>query len=60
MVNIYFKEISLHKYTSLARNQGGVKIMSIIDLMLITRDILQYVQDVKTVRRIGWLKGVRK
>ena len=33
--------------------QDGVKIKSMIDPVLVRRDMLQYVQDVKMVRRMG-------
>ena len=41
--NIYFKHRSLHKYTRVARGQDGVEIKSMIDLVLVKRDMLQYV-----------------
>ena len=49
MGNTYFKQRSLHQYTRVARGQG-VELKSIIDLVLVKRDILQYVQDVRSVR----------
>ena len=48
--NTYFKHKSLHKYTRVARDQDGVKVQSMIDLVLIKKDMLCYVQDVKPVR----------
>ena len=43
----------MHKYTRVAEGQGGVKIESIIDLVLVKRDMLRYVQDVRVVRGMG-------
>ena len=53
MGNTYFKHTSVHKYTRPARGRGGVEIKSMIDLVLVKRDILRYVQDVRTVRGMG-------
>ena len=53
MGNTYFKHRRLHKYTRVARGQDGVEIKNMIDLMLVKRDILQYVQDVRAVRGMG-------
>ena len=39
----------LHKYSGRKRKE----IKSIVDLMLIKRDVLKYVHDVKTVREMG-------
>ena len=49
-----FKHSSLHKYTSTAhKDQDGAEIKSRIDLVLVKRDTLQYVQDVMVVRGMG-------
>ena len=53
IVNMYFKHRSLYKYTRVARGQDGVEINSMIDLGLVKRDMLYYVQDVRAVRRMG-------
>ena len=53
MGNLHFKHRSLHKYTTVARVQDGVDIKSMIDLVLVMRDMLQYVQDVRAVRGMG-------
>ena len=45
--------MSMHKYTRLARGQDGVEIKNMIDLVLVKRDMLRYVQDVRAVRGIG-------
>ena len=50
--NIYFKHKSLHKYTRVARGQNRVEVISMIDLVLVKKDMLCYVQDVRTVRGI--------
>ena len=51
--NTYFKHISVHKYTRVARGRGGVEIKNMIDLLLVKRDMLRYVQDVRAVRGMG-------
>ena len=37
----YFKHRSLHKCTRVARGQDGVEVKSMIDLVLVKRDMLQ-------------------
>ena len=37
----------------MARDQGGVEVMSKIDLVLLKKDMLRYMQDVRAVRGIG-------
>ena len=49
----YFKHRSLHRYTRVARSQDGMEITIRIDLVLVKRDMLRYVQDVRAVRGIG-------
>ena len=44
---------TFHKYTTGARGQDGVEIKSMTDLVLVKRDILRYVQDVRVVRGMG-------
>ena len=51
--NPYFGHKSLHKYTRVARGQDGVEVMTIIDLVLVTKDMLHYVQDEREVRTMG-------
>ena len=51
--NIYFKHRSLHKYTRVARGQDEMDMKSMIDLMLVKRDMRRYVQDVRVVRGMG-------
>ena len=49
----YFKHRSLHKYTRLGRGQDRVEIKSMIDLVLVKRDMLQYVEDVREKKGVG-------
>ena len=51
--NTYFEHKSLHKYTRVARGQDGVEAKSMIDLVLVKKDMLRYVQDARTLRRMG-------
>ena len=51
--NTYFEHRSLHKYTRVSRGREGVEIKSIIDLVLVKRDMLRHVQDVKVMRGMG-------
>ena len=44
-----FKHRSVHKYTRVPRGKGGVESKSMIDLVLVKRDMLRYVQDVRVV-----------
>ena len=46
----YFKNRSLHKFPRVARGRDGVEIKSMIDLVLVKRDMLRYVQDVRAKR----------
>ena len=49
----YFNHRSVHKYTRVARCRDCVEIKSRIDLVMVKRDMLRYVQDVSTVRGMG-------
>ena len=51
--NRYFEHKSLRKYNRVARGQDGVKAMNIIDLVLVKKDILSYMQDVRAVTGVG-------
>ena len=44
---------SLHKCTWAAKGQDRVEVMSMIDLVLVKKDMLFYVQDVRAVRGMG-------
>ena len=50
MGNTYFKYRSLHRYARVARGREDVEIKSMIDRVLVMRDMLRYVQDVRAVR----------
>ena len=50
MGNTYFKHRNLHKYSRVASGRVGVEIKSMIDQVLVKRDMLRYVQDVRVVR----------
>ena len=43
----------MDKYTRVARGRDGVEIKSMIDLVLVKRNMLRYVQDVRAVRGMG-------
>ena len=49
----YFKHRGLYKYTKAAIEQDGVELKSMIDLVLVKKDMLQYVQDRRVVRGMG-------
>ena len=51
--NTYFNHMCLHKYTRVARGQDGVEVKIRIDLVLVKKDMLPYLQDVKAVRGMG-------
>ena len=53
MGNTYFEHNSLHKYTRVARDQDGVEVISMIDLLLVKKAMLCYVQDLKAIRGMG-------
>ena len=38
--NTYFKHRSLHKYTRVAKGQDGMEVKSMIDLVLVKKDML--------------------
>ena len=51
--NTYFKHRSLRKYIRVARGQDGVELKSMIYLVLMKKDMLHYVHDVRAVRGMG-------
>ena len=51
--NTYFEHKSLNKYTRGTRSQDEVEINGMIDLVLVKKDMLHYVQEVRAVRIIG-------
>ena len=52
--NTYFEHMSLNKYTKVARGQDGVEVKGMINLVLVKKDMLRYVKDVRT------MKGMRR
>ena len=48
--NTYFEYRSLHKYTRVAGGQDGGKVRSVIDLVLVKKAMLRYMEDVRAVR----------
>ena len=50
--NTYFKHKSLHKYTWVVGVQHGMEVKSLIDLVLVKKDMLCYVQDVRAKREM--------
>ena len=51
--NTYFEHRSLHKYTRVARGEDGVEVKSMIYLVLVKKDMLRNVQDVRVVKGMG-------
>ena len=51
--NTYFEQKNLHKYSRVARDQDGVEVKSMIDFVLVKKNILHFVQDVRAVRGMG-------
>ena len=49
----YFKHRSVHNYITVAGGRDGVEIKSMIDLVMVKRDMLRYVQDVRCSERNG-------
>ena len=47
------KDKNLHKCTRVARSQDGVEVKIMIDLILVKKDMLHFVQDVRAVRGVG-------
>ena len=51
--NTCYKNRSLHKYTRIAKGQDKVEVKRIIDLVLVKKYMLCFVQDVRAVRGMG-------
>ena len=51
--NTQFEQKSLRKYTRVVRDQDGLKVKSIIDVVLVNRDMLYYAQDIRAVKGMG-------
>ena len=47
MGNTYFKHKTLHKYTRVSRGQDKVEVQSMIDLVLVKKDLLHFVHNVR-------------
>ena len=50
MGNTYFKHKRLHEYSKVARGEDKLEVKSMIDLMLVKKDMLRCMQDVRAVR----------
>ena len=48
--NTYFEHNNFHKYTRVTRGQDGVEVKSMIDLVLVKKDMLRFLQDVRAVK----------
>ena len=55
MGNTYFVHKNLHKYKRVASGQDVMEVKSVIGLVLLKKNMLRYVQDMRTVRRMGRL-----
>ena len=51
--NTYFKHRSLYKNQRVAKDQNGAEIRGMIDLVLVKRDMLRHVQDVRALKGMG-------
>ena len=51
--NTYFEHKSLHKDTRVARDQDRVEVKSMIDMMLIKKDKLHYMQNMRAMKGMG-------
>ena len=49
----YFQHRSLHKYTRVVGGRYGLEIKTMINLVLVKRDMLRYMKDVRVVRGMG-------
>ena len=48
--NTFFKHKSIHKYTRVGVGRDGIEVKSMIDLVLVKKEMLKYMLDVKSVR----------
>ena len=48
--NTYFQHKSLHRYTRVARGQDRVEVKNMIDLLMMKKNMLCYVQGMRAVR----------
>jgi len=52
IANTFFKHKDIHKFTYVARGRGGVN-RSMIDYMMVRKDMLRDVCDVRSIRGLG-------
>ena len=50
MGNTYFEHKSLHKYTRVTRGQDRLEVKNMVDLVLVKKNTLCFVQNMKAVR----------
>ena len=48
--NKYFEKKSVHKYTRAVRGQKGIEVKNMTDQMLVKKNILRYMQDLRAVK----------
>ena len=53
MSNTHFEPKNLQKYPRMARSQGEVEVINIVDLVVRKKDMLYYVLGAGVVREIG-------
>ena len=51
--NTYFEHKNLHNYTRVAKGKDGKGVKSMIVLVLVKKDMMHFVQDVRAVRGMG-------
>ena len=51
--NTFFDHKSVHKYTRVGTGRDGTEVKSLIDVVLVKKEMLKYVMDVKSVRGMG-------
>jgi hypothetical protein len=51
--NTFFDHKSVHKYTRVGKDRDGAEVKSMIDVVLVKKEMLKYVMDVKSVRGLG-------
>ena len=53
MGNTYYEQRSLHNFPRMARGKDKVEVKSMIDLVLVKKDMLHYEQEVRAMREMG-------
>jgi hypothetical protein len=51
--NTFFSHKNVHKYTRVGVDRDGNEVKSMIDLVLVKKEMLRYVLDVKSIRGLG-------